>query len=180
MSERDLAMMRAEAVGEESIARVEDVLRKHPRYFGLFSRTERGSELDREGRDIEVDLGRAARLANLDHFSIEVKSGPTGVFRFLANTYLRVPGRRIGAIGLGAAIVEYLFFHRQLLVMAGDEVQTEIRLMEQYQALHGYWYRRGRGEDTEAMLRGLFARFFGINEKELKEAAEAIVIARRR
>jgi len=179
MDEQGKAVRRqGEVFGLESVAKVEDVLRRHGRVFGNFSRTEPGGVRDKEGVDIEVDLTKFEKLANFDHFSIEVKSGPTGVLNFLAKTDLKIPGPRIKAIGLGPAVGEHLFVNKRLVVMAGDELLTDVRLMDQFHALYNYWLKRSNGENTEEMLKGLFFKFFGIEEEDLRKAARAIALKR--
>ena len=179
MDEQGKAVRRqGEVFGLESVAKVEDVLRRHGRVFGNFSRTEPGGDRDREGVDIEVNLTAGWRLPKLDKFAIEVKSGPIGVLTFLAKTDLKIPDSRIKAIGLGSAVVEHLFVNKRLVVMAGDELLTDVRLMEQFHALHNYWLKRSNGENTDEMLKDLFFKFFGIEEKDLRKAARAIALKR--
>lgn len=180
MSERvDQTRAQTEAVGEESVARVEDVLRKHGRVFGNFSRTERGGDRDKEGVDIEVDLTKFGRLANFDHFSIEVKSGRTGILKYLVNAAMRVPAARIKTLGFDGAVVEHLFKKKNILVMAGDELETDDRLMEQYRDLYSYWHKLGRGESPDEMFSGLFFRYFSFTQKQLWDAVKESTAHRR-
>ncbi len=174
MDERGRARRQGEAFGLESVAKVEDALRNHTRIFESFSRTEPGGDRDREGVDIEVNLARGGRLANFDKFSIEVKSGRTGTLNFLVKAAMRVPAARIKAIGIDGAVVEHLFKQKKVLVMAGDDLETDVRLMEQYNALHSYWHKLGQKESPDEMFSGLFFRFFSFTEKQLWEAVRDV------
>ena len=180
MDERGKVVSRqGEVFGLESVAKVEDVLRKHTRIFESFSRTVPGGDRDREGVDIEVSLARVGKLANFDKFSIEVKSGRTGVLNFLVKAAMRVPAARIKTLGIDGAVVEHLFKQNKILVMAGDELETDVRLMEQYNVLHSYWYKLDQDERTDEMFSGLFFKFFSFTEKQLWEAVRDVAARRR-
>lgn len=161
-----------EVFGLESVAKVEDALRNHSRIFGSFLRTEPGGRRDREGVDIEVYLAKSWRLANFNHLGIEVKSGRGGMLKYLVNAARRVPTARIEALGIDGAVVEHLFKNKKILVVAGDEQETDVRLMEQYNALHSYWHKLGQSEGTDEMFSGLFFKYFGFTEKQFWEAVK--------
>ncbi len=118
-------------------------------------------------------------MANFDRLSIEVKSGRTGTLNFLVKAAMKVPAARIKALGLDGAVVELLFKQKKLLVMAGDELQTDIRLMEQYNALYSYWHKLDQGEGTDEMFSGLFFKYFGFTEKQLWETVRDVTARRR-
>ncbi|MBI2326623.1 hypothetical protein HYU91_04535 [Candidatus Collierbacteria bacterium] len=142
----DEAYMKADVTesdetGERSLVLVEKILKDRPEVFKSFERTARGSEPDREGRDINVRLKRKWSFRGFREFSIEVKSSPGGVdeFRYNLNngTKRRVRGLRIKALGLEGAIDEYLH-DKRIIILDASQPALEANLMREFGLLRQY------------------------------------------
>jgi len=131
----------SDETAERSLVLVEKILKDHPEVFKSFERTARGSEPDREGRDINVRLKRKWSFRGFREFSIEVKSSPGGVDEFRHNlnngTKRRVRGPRIDALGLEGAIGEYLY-ERGIIVLDASQPDLETNLMREFGLLRQY------------------------------------------
>ena len=132
---------------ENSVKLVEGILLTHPETFRSCERTLRGSERDKEGRDIEVRLRREKSLPGFREFSIEVKSSPRGVYEFRHNlvdgTVIRVRKDRVVELGLEAAIEEYLN-EKRIIDLDASRPDLEAELTRRFGLLRLYWKKRVR------------------------------------
>lgn len=130
-------------IGEEAVARVLEVLPKHPRLFKRYWVSKRWSDEDRDGKDVVVTLTRAGRLADsCDEIYIQVKSSAERVADFRKETSMskgRVPSDRVTAIGLERAIDEHFFNEKIIVISAGANDDVDENLMKGYRELCSYW-----------------------------------------
>ena len=146
----------SDETAERSLVLVEKVLLRHPEMFKSFERTVRGSDRDKQGRDIDICLRREKSFSGFREFSIEVKSSPGGVDEFRHNldngTKRRVRGPRIDALGLEGAIDEYLYGKR-IIVLDASQPDLEANLMREFGLLRQYQKDQSRERMATARRR---------------------------
>lgn len=146
----------SDETAERSVVLVEKLLLDHPEMFKSFERTVRGSERDKEGRDIDVRLRREMSFPGFRDFSIEVKSSPGGINEFRHNltdgTATRVRKSRVDVLGLEGAIDEYLH-ERGIIVLDASQTDLEANLMREFGSLRQYWKDKMKGRSARGRRR---------------------------